>query len=93
MAEETTGAAGTNDPNAEKPVDNRMVAVELKEERAYRPEGSESEIYVGPGNVEVPRWVAEKWGLVEKEDPNAQTPPAGSTPPSEPDAPAVPRKK
>lgn len=50
-----------------------MVVVNLTQRRGYRAQQSDREaIWVGPGEVEVPRWVAERWGL-EPAAPAAET--------------------
>lgn len=54
--------------NQEPTKDETFVTVELKEEKNYRPTGQNDAIYIGPGNVEVPTWVAQEWGLVSKPD-------------------------
>lgn len=43
-----------------------MVSVTLNRQRPYRAKDSDRDaILVGPGAAMVPRWVAEKWGMVE----------------------------
>lgn len=43
-----------------------LVNVTLNRQRPYRAQDSDRDaVWVGPGDVEVPRWVAEKWGMVE----------------------------
>lgn len=51
-----------------------MVKVTLNRQRPYRAKDSDRDaVLVGPGAVEVPRWVAEKWGvyIAPPDDPQA----------------------
>lgn len=65
--------------------DESEVTVELAEQRAYYPTGveetNENVVMVGPGEVQVPAWVAKEWKIAPKGSKGAPT------------APAVPRKK
>lgn len=43
-----------------------LVNVTLNRQRPYRANDADRDaVWVGPGDVQVPRWVAEKWGMVE----------------------------
>ncbi len=43
-----------------------LVAVTLNRQRPYRAKDSDRDaVWVGPGDAQIPRWVAEKWGAVE----------------------------
>lgn len=43
-----------------------MIGVTLNRKRPYRAKDSDRDaVWVGPGAAMVPRWVAEKWGMVE----------------------------
>ena len=52
--------------------DTEMVIVHLDRVRPYRLRHEDREaVWVGPGDVEVPRWVAEHWGLEPIQPPDA----------------------
>jgi len=57
-------------PNAK--TDTEMVIVHLDRVRPYRLRHEDREaVWVGPGEAQVPRWVAEHWGLEPIQPPDA----------------------
>lgn len=70
--------------------DETPIEVELDRSRPYRANDEHTEaIWVGPGKVKVPRWVADEWGLTTP--PIAPTTPTGGATGHATPAPAVPR--
>lgn len=48
----------------------QTVKVNLDRKRPYRPDHESKEVvWVGPGQVEVPEWVARAWGFIETPEP------------------------
>lgn len=76
-------------PNAK--TDTEFVTVHLDRVRPYRLRHEDREaVWVGPGEAQVPRWVAEHWGLEPLAKPAKGEQPPDAAPETEPEADAKP---